>query len=527
MARLRFSHDNQHLFFDLTHNSLGELICDGIVFPLRRTQGGKLLSALMQAENYTLGPDDISNLWGKGALGSDEVSHPLGRFLRELRDAFGNSVDFSSLVSRTNTTVRLMPNGSWPEPAEEYHVAHARIPNEVHAEYKRLEQRGLNNLQTLLSEAAEIFPEDLGLFLERSQDGTPLPFHRVKLENGGRLPFPIPIDPGYRAPLQRDPKQIILKANPVTSLYSGRIIRLHNVSDTNWRMGQTRYFDLMEDCDWLKGALLRGWGEQEENTITRRNWLRVSPIVAEWRQRASAILRGDFSSYLAGIAFSLPILGQGKEGPEILLTKGSPQKQADAGKRHVCPAGMLEFSLPDESSSELTSEALKAYMRKELIEETMRRGVEDPDPFGIEARIQMLEGRVDTNGDGLGLTSLGPVCDQIIDLIRQENLSLPADDQCSLEAHDTLMEMDFEATPFELIVDALAMRPEIVLPIEIDTAVKASFNWECVEDGSVPSWKIGGDLKEIEKCLIGGMSDWAAPGLAAVIVTSERYLSRA
>lgn len=523
---LRFMHDKHTYFFDPAQGPLGALISDGETLVLPKTQNGQLISTMIQSRNGALDADTIKQITGWSDFGSEKLLKPLSLMRKILNDVCKDKDAADALVKNTNTTLRFVPNGGHPIPAEPYHLEHARISLKNIETFKKQERDGLDDLKEFLATAASFFPDDIGQFLEKTSDGTHLPFHRVDLGAFGPPAFPIPIETGYRPPLVRDPKQIALKANPTATLYNGKILRLHSVSTSGWRLGRTAYFDLMEDCDWMKGALLRGWGAQAD-VFAKRSWLRTSPIVAEWRSRASAILRGDFSGYLAGMAFNLPIVGCGADGLEILLAKGSPHKQADAGRRHVCPAGMLEFSEPNAHDSDLSAATMKTYMRKELIEETMRRSEDAPDPLGIEARIKRLEGQIDTNGDLMGAASLGMACDEIIDLIRKENLSLPVGEQTSLAAHDALMAMDIESSSMALIVDALVLRPEIVLPIKIDVPVTASFNWENVKIAKgepAPTWKVCDSLAETEQDLCKNMSDWAAPGLAGVWIAVQQHL---
>lgn len=525
---LRFVHDNKTYFFDPAQGPLGALISDGKTLVLPKDQNGKLISALIQSENGALDADAIKQITRWGDFGNDALLKPKSLMRQILRDVCQDKTAADALIDNTNTTLRFIPNGGQPTPAEAYHLEHARIPMKDLERFKKLERDGLDDLKEFLNTSAEMFSEDIGQFLEKTSAGARLPFHRVDLSAFGPPTFPIPIESGHRPPLVRDPKQIALKANPVANLYNGKIFRLHSVSPSGWRLGRTAYFDLMEDCDWMKGALLRGWGAQAD-VFAKRKWLRTSPIVAEWRSRARAILRGDFSGYLAGMAFNLPIVGCGPDGLEILLAKGSPHKQADAGRRHVCPAGMLEFSRPNADDIDLSAATMKTYMRKELIEETLRRSKDAPDPLDIEARIKRLEGQIDTNGDLMGAATLGMACDEIIDLIRKENLSLPVGEQTSLAAHDALMAMDIESSPMALIVDALVLRPEIVMPIKIDAPVTASFNWENVKIAKsepVPTWKVGDSLAETEQDLCKDMSDWAAPGLAGVLIAVQQHLPR-
>ena len=516
---LRFDHLAQSFFFENRESVPSRIISNGHIEEVPNNQNGRLLTALIMCSDGLLSEDEISELTGWGMYKNDKLDVPVS-VMADVFEKFGiPRSDAKMIITRAGRALRFTPSGGLPVEVEPYYVEGAKIPASSRDAAKENEARGLQALPELLKQAADMYPDTLGQFLTTASDGTHLPFHHVDLSERGHLDLPLPILSGLRQPLKREPSQIAMKSTADAALYNGRILRLHEASRTGWRLGRTRYFDLMEDCDWLKGALLRGWGEHQGDLNKSRQWLRSSDVVREWRERAEEVLRGDFSNYLAGMAFNMPIVGKGEDGHEILLVRSAPSKQADPGRRHVCPAGMLEFSLPDEGHPELTAEALRCYMRKELIEETMRRSEDAPDPYQIEARIERLEGQGAAQGDLMGVAVLASACDEIIALIREENQALADVDQLSLDHHDALMEIDFSRPPMELVVDALVMRPEFVLPLEIDVPVKAVVNWE---QKVIPSMKLGGSLADVERELISNMQDWAASGLAGVYITAQK-----
>lgn len=368
---------------------------------------------------------------------------------------------------------------------------------------------GYNNLASLITALVKMYPL-LEQFFFKTEQGQYLPFHQLKVTPQ----FPIPINNQLSSvpPLREDPIYA-QKRSMGKKIYPGLIYRLIEVSKSNgWQLARTNYTHLIESCDYTQARIFAGWGklisENANDVNAKLHFLKTSPHIQEWLAKVKNILQGDFSSYLAGIAFNTPIFSKTPTGElKLLLAEGSQLKQAAGGKLHVCPAGMLEFSKDDEEQTELTLEAFQTYAAKECLEETMRFSVNSKS----ERIIRNFDNTEQEEGDFLSVQSIRRLIEH--DLLPE----LPT--TVSTSVLQQCLTISPDKQPFFAVVDAFVLRPEIIVPLYTNDTPQVVTNWEN-EKITEMTFKNVNDINE----LANSVNNWAAPGIAAAYLGAKNGL---
>ncbi len=409
-------------------------------------------------------------------------------------------------------------------------VLQAGIDNDILAKASYDEAEGYARIVDLIDSLVRLYPDELDGFFEVSELGARLPFHVMSKATTAAFNLPIPISDDLLPPPDRGAES--LKTRRIAQgklVYPGQIYRLVKATQDGWELARTVYTQLIDDCDYLKAKILEGWGALKDASVDERDtFLLTSDVVKEWLSRVDGIRRGDFSSYHAGMAFSIPIFQRLPDNRlRMLLARGSDKKQADAKKLHCCPAGMLEFAEGWVTRlNDLTAQDFATYCMKEMLEETLRA-----DAFKFANKINFLEG-VGHDGDPMAADELRGYCDKIILEVKHEiasgklvvklpngeerPLSIAAVDEADKIA-DTINDRQIYT-----IVDAFVLRPEIIVPIFVDEQVDFFLSWEH-EHAETEDFA---SLADTEQRLPAKFADWAAPGFAAAYLTTKDWFSK-
>lgn len=387
------------------------------------------------------------------------------------------------------------------------------------------ERHAQDNIQLLISDLIELFPRELSDFFARSSSGVPLPFFVLNASKFGRPNFPIEITEASLPSPDRGKKSLVeIRKALGKEIYDGQIYRLDSARPNNWKIGRTRYTEVVDDCDFLKSNIFSGWGRLCEQPLDKRlDYLRRSKVVREWLQRIQKIKAGDFSHYSAGIGFNTPIFREVPNGTlELLYARGSLTKQAEGGRLHVCPAGMLEYGRGAVKASELTEIDFGTYALKEMIEETLRH-----DAFVENDRTDFLD-KSDGAGDFLNAEALRSYCKNILKGLEQQisagQTAILQDDGTkaglSLAAAVEVENIhnDLNEREMYIILDTFVLRPEIIVPIYVSERIDLMVSWE-----NDSAHRHVFHTESDAEALIGSMSDWTAPGLAAAYLTSRNW----
>lgn len=359
--------------------------------------------------------------------------------------------------------------------------------------------------------------------LYRTDGGILLPFI---YPNQHKVLFPMTICQSEIDTKSKDDNDSLLEQRKILNakLFNGNIYRLvHQDQKTGeWKIAESCYFDILDSSDYL-GSRLRAYYQQSlENKNDNQENLKY--FLNLWKERMKQVVSGDFSKYYAGLAFSVPTFRVLKDGSlQLLCAKGSQHKATSSGKRHVCPAGMLEYWSMTHMD-ELTFENFKSIATKEFFEETVlsnrlfKNSVEKNLKFksylncfkddGFPQEIDIGFSTIDHNADIL-IQNWEDVWDDI-----GSNLDIP-----SLEAIEQLRELKNSNGAF-MVIDAFNFRPEIIQPIYIQGELNKLVNWEYEDEPEIITWK---NLEELNKWLEDNYYDWCPPGLAAAYLGAKNY----
>ncbi|EMK3316321.1 hypothetical protein D8T63_15940 [Vibrio vulnificus] len=392
-------------------------------------------------------------------------------------------------------------------------IAFETITDDLTEHYKQVqmyEQIGYDNIASLINALVVTYPS-LGKFFYQTEAGQYLPFFKMPVTPS----FPITIDNNLPSelPLRDDP--IYTQRRSIgKKIYPGLIFRLTQASaDTGWHLARTNYTHLIESCDYLQARIFGGWGkiiaqDNPDKELQKDNFLKRSPYIKEWLSRIDQILNGDFTHYLAGVAFNTPIFCIEPAGSiKLLLAEGSALKQASGGKYHVCPAGMLEFSKADKEATELSLATFQTYAAKECLEETMRYIVTND----IERIIKTFDNSADREeGDIFSAQTIRYMIEH--DLLK----NLPAD--VSPTILQKCLSLDPTKQPVFAICDAFVLRPEIIMPLYIDERPEVVTNWENEKITELTISNPQGITN-----LANDLHKWAAPGIAAAYLGAKHW----
>jgi hypothetical protein len=415
---------------------------------------------------------------------------------------------------------------TWKVPA-----THTRVTEEESQKVARktqLEQQANTVLYSLIDDL-ECILGDKSFF--HRMGNVRLPFFFMDKERFGFPTFPIPIGDTNLDEPNRGYDSLLRMRRYVQGkkIYPGSIYRLVCAKPAGWELAKTIYPYILDDCDYLAFNIKSGWRDAYERNAGGKDFLAASEVVEEWKKRVRQVQRGDFSGYHAGIAFSIPIFQIMEDGSlRLQMAKGSSEKAAGAGAKHVVPAGMLEFCGElDFKNTELTFPAFVSYIGKELIEETLLANLHIKDAakrrFDQVASshhlISSCESPNGKPGDATDVKSLNSDIKTLLDDWDNRWKDTPP----SATPLRKIMELQScnEETPCFCIVDAFNLRPEFIIPLYIKEDLDFCINWEY--DKKTFDRQPLRSMDEVVSFVSEGYKDWAAPGIAAAYFGAKYY----
>jgi hypothetical protein len=515
----------------------------------------KVLNVLLEKWGQ-MAPLSASEIAGAASLDTNDPVNPVGtntalRKLRSLMEAIildvGLELPDKDLIAapskglkkfyQLNGTVTTIPIG--PVKGNEEVIAEA-------IERVAFEKAGGREIHLLTEALQKAFPDTADIF-SYTRDGVRLP---VYMPNHLRFPdFPIDVDRVQKT-LEVDRNEDSLfdqRSVQGASLYPGTIYTLKHAEGRDWQMAWTVYTDLIDSCDYISARLKEHWARERDADATKLELIErlasggnsdLARLGRDWHERAALILDGKWARYTAGMAFSVPTFKMEANGSlSLLCAEGSPAKQAGAGQKHVCPAGMFEFFECHGAGKQVTLSDFRAVMAKELLEETL---------FGSkfeapEGKFSTIIRQFSTETPGQMNSSFDRILADINDVLipRWDEIwaSIPGwqeyRDRKRIEtigpglgplrrvlAFDPKKDVCFTA------VDATVFRPELIVPIYQTDDLFALVNWEMKDWKNVDAalevvnWE---DHADVEDWVRKEASNWCAPGLTAAYLGAMAY----
>lgn len=444
--------------------------------------------------------------------------------------------------------LRLLPRGKKSDRGTLFHLAVPEVsrtshtgatsllvegddPMQVYNNMNALRARGEAEVSQLMRRLTALFPAELEGFFFRTNQGTILPFHHMDDTGSGRLTWPLKVLSDDEASPGKERHEYSLKDQrwlEGARMYNGHIYQLMQANGGSWVLGRTRYFDVLDACDFLRDRVLADWGRvcDDPSTQVQNRALEGSAHVQEWLENVKAIRRGDFSTYAAGIAMNMPIFASQNGKMHLLMGKGAVEKATGGGKYHVCPAGMLEF-FKNNSAEELSFRDFRTYLVKELYEEGFKH------PFLTDETTQnVLQGNLplkESNsrtlppadedfGDYVSTKVLEDCFDRTEDLLRQGSSGLASALSLSEQARSIT-----EQTRSYQILDAFRLRPEIITPLFTNDLPELFLGWEY--KGYIPDNMPITSMDALEAMAKEDMAQWAEPGLAGVYLALRDHFA--
>ncbi|UWQ05939.1 hypothetical protein [Aliiroseovarius crassostreae] len=388
---------------------------------------------------------------------------------------------------------------------------------------------GQARLPELMRRLQALFPGDLDGFFFRTDGGTILSFHLMDEATYGRPSWPMPVVDDAKATAGKDRGPSSLADQrwlEGANLYNGFIYQLMSASPEGWSLGRSRYFEILDSCDFLRDRILGVWGEVcEDPSVERQNKaLEGSAFVQEWLENIRAIRRGDFSTYAAGVAMNMPILAVNGGALTLLMGEGAADKAAGGGQYHVCPAGMLEY-FRNSRAEKVRFRDFRTYMVKELYEEGFRDPMLDEENLrnALQGNLPLSEIRTvetlpeeDSYGDYVDTAYLEGLFDMIEK--RMKKFGSGSASALALSKHARGLGKD---TPTYQVLDAFRLRPEIIMPIFPDNLPNLFLGWEY--KGVTADQRHLRSIEDLERLAHEECTRWAEPGLAGVYLASRDY----
>jgi hypothetical protein len=387
----------------------------------------------------------------------------------------------------------------------------------INQEKNELEQRGYLLSSVLMREVVGKYPTELADLFYKTKREFYLPFFDLT-GTLGPPQFPLRVTSEVTTLTARGNDSLLLQRERAASstMYNGNIYRLVTAKSGQWSIGRTRYFNILDECDYLRSRIFIEWSKIHNRQSSEVNsFLTSSPLIKEWLSNVTGIRDGDFSNYHAGLALTVPIFIANEDSSLTLyVAEGSPKKAVGQGKLHCCPAGMMEFG-DDEGIKEYPYETWKLNALKELVEETLlhAKDIEDVELTSDQGFEKMKR-------ESSTFQDIRRKVEIIIELHRKSNFNMAAVDACS--------SFDISRSPMFLIVDAFRLRPEFIVPIYIrekdmkGKEFKLITNWENESDHQL-RFK---SLEDAEEQLTCTYTNWAEPGLAAALLGVKHWFNR-
>jgi hypothetical protein len=342
---------------------------------------------------------------------------------------------------------------------------------------------------------------------------------------------------GESLPIDDDPITItdslykIRQANEIEHkrhlhIYDGLIYRLLKAkSPDKWLLGQTSYKQIMESCDYLSFKIKSGWVEALEiaknggDSLAVEKFFNNDSVVKEWYDLVQNLIKGDFTKYLAGLAFSAPIFQVCENGSiNLLLGKGSAAKQANYGM-HVAPAGMFEYSPGDGQLDELTIPNFQTIVAKEMAEETLIGENYSSVVDKYKRFFFVMESGMSLTGDPFRAEIVRMLFDK--DIIENWNQIWVNNPPPSKTPLIKILNLNPNIHKSFWIVDCFILRPEIIIPLYITETITAVLNWEfeaaSLEIKNFRNWD------NVLDYLNEHSNAWCAPGLASLYLGSKYF----
>lgn len=247
----------------------------------------------------------------------------------------------------------------------------------------------------------------------------------------------------------------------------------------------------------------------------------LSDVVELWNNRMIDVHNKNFSNYIAGLAFSIPLFQVTKSGLAVLLAKGSQQKAVGSGAKHIVPAGMVEF-FSDMDPESFSFDDFRALICKELLEELY---------FGnniVHKHTSQYSRTINLFSDNQNERTYATY-EEILDTVQK--IVIPKWDDI-WEKHgktkenipskvllEKVLELKETDEPYFMIVDALNSRPEIIKPIYFTEDVEVFLNWENVGIARVSF----SNQQELENFVKKCHRDFCAPGIASIYLGARYY----
>lgn len=254
---------------------------------------------------------------------------------------------------------------------------------------------------------------------------------------------------------------------------------------------------------------------------TKKSRSPLEMAIDMWSKRIYAIHNKDFSSYVAGIAFSIPLFQVNKESITVLLAKGSHKKATGGGYKHIAPAGMMEF-FSDETPKQFTFDDFKALVCKELLEELyFGANIAHKKSTKYSRVIQMFS----DNMEERTLVGYDEILSTVKDIVipKWEEIWSELGKAPKAIPSPVLLEkvLNFKETdkPWFMVVDSLNSRPEIIRPIYFTENVEVFLNWENVQAEK----ETFSNIDDLEQFVRDNHIDFCAPGMASVYLGARYY----
>lgn len=398
-----------------------------------------------------------------------------------------------------------------------------------------LEKKANNQTTKIINALLRAYPSQKKAIFQ-TDEGQMLPFTTITKNCSLPFNFPLKIDP-----IQSDQTRVgvdslyEIRKNAGAHLYPGKILQLKkDKHDESYRLGHTIYTHILDSCDNVGSTLKRAWSRLDEKNMgvsERQQEIKdissdIGSMAYIWNQRLNQVRAGDFSDYLAGLAFSLPMFQIHESGLSLVCSEGSALKASGFGQKHICPAGMLE-TFNSHIDKDFTIEDFRAVASKELLEETL---------FGSKFKLKQnsvysqyvrnfsteLAGQVEAS---YGM--LNACVDEVLrvwDVLWEDFEGWNKDVPPSNEAIKQVQQLSTENEPWFFIVDIMCFRPEIIKPLYLRGTFDCFLNWEYNNsynsEPEIISWR---DEYELEDWVKDNHSDFCAPGIASAYLGARYY----
>ncbi|MBS9783055.1 MAG: hypothetical protein KGV46_00690 [Pasteurella sp.] len=397
-----------------------------------------------------------------------------------------------------------------------------------------LEKKSNNKTTQIINALLRAFPKHKKAIFQ-TDEGHMLPFTTVNKNCSPPFKFPLEIDA-----LQSKPHRVGLdslyeiRKNAGANLYPGKILQLKK-DDKGYKLGHTIYTHILDSCDNVGSTLKRAWSKlDEQNMSFAERQQKIKEISSDigamafiWSQRLNQVKQEDFSDYLAGLAFSLPMFHIQESGLSLVCAEGSALKASGSGQKHICPAGMLEI-FNSKIDKNFTIADFRAVASKELLEETL---------FGSKFKLKNssiysqyvrnfsteLAGQVEASYPMLNVCveDLLKIWDDLWEDFEGWHKSTPPSNEAIMQ----VQQLSMEKAPWFFIIDIMNFRPEIIKPLYLRNSFDCFLNWEYKNNYSVPeiiSWK---DQYELEDWVRDNHKDWCTPGIASAYLGARYYFN--